>query len=75
FRARTIGTANFMTYLTMSASAVGFAVLAPIVGDDPKMWFLVCAGGMLLVFVESLLRRRVMADGAAAERFGTIGAQ
>lgn len=74
FRARTIGTANFMTYLTMSASAVGFAVLAPIVGDDPKMWFLVCAGGMLLVFVDSLLRRRVMADGAAAERFGTIGA-
>jgi acyl-[acyl-carrier-protein]-phospholipid O-acyltransferase/long-chain-fatty-acid--[acyl-carrier-protein] ligase len=73
FRARTIGTANFMTYLAMTASAVGFAVAAPLIGDDPKTWFLICAGGMLLVFVGSMVQRGVLAKGAAAGSFGTIG--
>jgi len=73
FRARTIGTANFMTYLAMAASAVLFAVFAPIVGDDPEPWFLICAGGMALVLLGSLLQRRTMAAGAAPEVFATMG--
>ena len=74
FRARTVGTANFMTYLAMAASALAFAVLAPIVGDDPHLWFAICAGGMATVFVASFSQRTSMQNGASAESFASIGA-
>lgn len=73
FRARTVGTANFMTYLAMTVSALGFAVLAPIIGDEPGMWFLVCAGGMLLVFIGAMRQRPTMKSAASPESFATIG--
>lgn len=73
FRARTIGTANFMTYLAMAASAVAFALFAPVIGDDPSTWFLIAAAGMALVFIGSLLQRRVLKQGAAPEVFATMG--
>jgi acyl-[acyl-carrier-protein]-phospholipid O-acyltransferase/long-chain-fatty-acid--[acyl-carrier-protein] ligase len=73
FRARTIGTANFLTYLAMAASAVAFGLAAPAVGDDPETWFLICAGGMLLISIGSILQRRILARAASPEAFGTIG--
>jgi acyl-[acyl-carrier-protein]-phospholipid O-acyltransferase/long-chain-fatty-acid--[acyl-carrier-protein] ligase len=75
FRARTVGTANFMTYLAMTASALGFAVLAPVIGDDPNLWFLICAGGMLLVFIGAMRQRSTMNTAAAAASFATIGGE
>jgi acyl-[acyl-carrier-protein]-phospholipid O-acyltransferase/long-chain-fatty-acid--[acyl-carrier-protein] ligase len=75
FRARTVGTANFMTYIAMMASALGFAVLAPVIGDDPHLWFSICAGGMLLVFIGAMLQRTTMRAAAAPELFATIGGE
>ncbi len=75
FRARTVGTANFMTYLAMGGSALAFALIAPVIGDEPQMWFLICAGGMLLVFISSVRQRSIMDNGAAAAAYGTIGGE
>lgn len=72
FRARTVGTANFMTYLAMGGSALAFAVLAPVIGNEPQMWFWICAGGMLLVFISSVRQRSIMGEGAAMGAFSSI---
>ena len=73
FRARTIGTANFITYVAMTISAVAFGVLAPIFGSEPRMWFLGCAVAMGLVFIGSILQHASMCAGAAASAFATVG--
>ena len=75
FRARTIGTANFITYVAMTISAVAFGVLAPILGSEPRMWFLGCAVAMSLVFIGAILQHASMCAGAAASAFGTVGEQ
>ena len=43
FRARCVGTANFCTYLAMASTALIYAILAPILGNDPSLWFSLCA--------------------------------
>jgi acyl-[acyl-carrier-protein]-phospholipid O-acyltransferase/long-chain-fatty-acid--[acyl-carrier-protein] ligase len=73
FRARTIGTANFITYVAMAISAVIYGVLAPIVGGEPAPWFLACAVAMGIVFVASLLQHKGMCEGAAASAHATVG--
>ena len=49
FRARVVGTANFMTYVVMSVTAILFALIAPATTTDPEPWFLVCGGMMAVV--------------------------
>ncbi|MDP7030594.1 MAG: MFS transporter [Phycisphaerales bacterium] len=73
FRARTVGTANFATYLAMAASAILFGVAAPVVGGEPGPWFLGCAVAMGCVLVLSLVRRRVMQAGACPASFASVG--
>ncbi len=75
FRARTVGTANFATYLAMTASATMFGVAAPIVGGAPGPWFLGCAAAMGLVLVLSLVRHSVMRAAADPACFATVGGQ
>lgn len=72
-RARVLGTSNFLTYVVMSASAVLYALIAPITTNDPSSWFLVCAVGMGLVSVASLLQHPIMRRGADAKAFATVG--
>ncbi|MCH2136076.1 MAG: MFS transporter [Phycisphaerales bacterium] len=57
FRARCVSTSNFCTYLAMSITAVLFAVVAPATGSDPALWFLICAGLMLVVTLWTFKRR------------------
>ena len=73
FRARTIGTANFITYVAMAISALAFIVIAPILGSEPQMWFLGCAVAMGLVFIGSIVQHASMCAGAAASSFATVG--
>ncbi len=73
FRARTIGTANFITYVAMTISALVFGILAPIIGSEPRMWFLGCAVAMGLVFIGAIVQHASMCAGAAASAFATVG--
>jgi acyl-[acyl-carrier-protein]-phospholipid O-acyltransferase/long-chain-fatty-acid--[acyl-carrier-protein] ligase len=60
FRARCVSTANFCTYLAMATTAIIYALLAPIVGNDPEIWFLVCAVLMAGVTVWTFRRRETL---------------
>ena len=60
FRARCVGTANFCTYLAMAATALAYALLAPVVGNDPGLWFTVCAVLMAGVTFWTYRRREVL---------------
>ncbi len=75
FRARTVGTANFATYLAMTASATLFGVAAPIVGGEPGPWFLGCAAAMTLVLVQAVVRHPAMQAGANPGSFATVGGE
>lgn len=72
FRARTVGTANFMTYVAMSASAIAFALAAPAVGAEPSTWFLVCAASMVLITIWVWMERQTLARGANSDLFATV---
>ena len=72
FRARTVGTANFMTYVAMSVSAIAFALAASAIGAEPSTWFLVSAGMMVLVTIWVWAQRRILAAGAAPSMFATV---
>ncbi len=73
FRARVLGTANFMTYVAMSTSAIIFALVAPVTSNDPELWFLICAVAMALVSIRSLMQHGTMRKGAVSDAFATIG--
>jgi phosphoglycolate phosphatase len=60
FRARCVGTANFCTYLAMATTALAYALLAPVVGNDPALWFTVCAVLMAGVTIWTFRRREVL---------------
>ncbi len=73
FRSRCVGTANFMTFMAMTITAVTFAVMATFIGSDPATWLLI--SGVLMIAVTGFLlavRSRLVAV-AAPESSGTIG--
>lgn len=60
FRARCVSTSNFCTYLAMTLTALIYALLAPVTGSDPGLWFLICAALMACVTAWVFLRRDVL---------------
>jgi acyl-[acyl-carrier-protein]-phospholipid O-acyltransferase/long-chain-fatty-acid--[acyl-carrier-protein] ligase len=72
FRARAVGTANFMTYVAMSVSAILFAVAASFFGAHVTIWFLVCGGMMTIVAGWSWRHRKELAMGASSSSFSSV---
>ncbi|MEE2906849.1 MAG: MFS transporter [Planctomycetota bacterium] len=72
FRARCVGTANFMTYLAMSISALAYWILAEWLGALPPIWFIISGGFMVVVTVWLILLMPRLRRGALAESFGTV---
>jgi hypothetical protein len=71
-RARCVGTANFMTYLAMSLSAVFFAVSSRWFGTSPATWFLICAGMMIIVTLWLMVLLPRLIHGGRPESFYSI---
>ena len=72
FRARCVGTANFMTYLAMSLSAAVYWILASWLGAMPPIWFIISGCLMVVITVWLILLMPRLRRGALAESFGTI---
>ena len=73
FRARCVGTANFLTFLAMTVTAVAYGLLAETsIGSAPPQWFLITASVMLLVVVWLILLMPVLRAVAASDNFGRV---
>ena len=72
FRARCVGTANFMTYLAMSISAVTYWVLSAWIGALPPVWFLISGCLMVIVTIWLFLLLPRLRHGSRAESFSSI---
>ncbi|MCH2134580.1 MAG: MFS transporter [Phycisphaerales bacterium] len=72
FRARCVGTANFLTYVTMTASAIFYAVMSRWVGNEPPTWFLISAAMMTIILVWVLILLPRLRNGGRPEAFATI---
>ena len=73
FRARCVGTANFLTFLAMTITAVVYGLLADTsIGAAPPVWFLITATVMLLVVIWLILLMPVLRRVAASDNFGRV---
>ncbi|MAT80276.1 MAG: hypothetical protein CMJ29_01350 [Phycisphaerae bacterium] len=72
FRARCVGTANFMTYLSMSISAVIYWTLTKWIGALPPTWFLISGCFMVVVTIWLLLLLPSLKHAARKESFSTV---
>jgi len=72
FRARCVSTANFCTYLAMAGTALVYALLAPVVGNDPDIWFIACAVLMAGVTIWTWQRRETLRKAGLHDAAMTI---
>jgi len=72
FRARCVGTANFMTYMAMSITAVLYWVLTKWISALPPTWFLISGCFMVFVTAWLLLLMPRLRHGSLKESFSTV---